>query len=182
MFQNTAMSAVKQRLTDQQYQDWIKAGLILRHIKEGVEAFVEDEVGKLQHRIINNISTNLPAGVAIPQKNCMCSATQLARNKNWKCPFHGVCSDIYKELISEHRMGRLMLDNSDVSMWTDPTKFWEVAKCFIARGYADKNNAQETDCTGLMGMVANCNAISVKFRNGSNDFLQVTIYILIYFP
>ena len=183
LFQLDTMSTLKDRLTDQEYQDWLKAGLVLKHLKEGLESFLDHESSQLQQRVINIVSSKLPQGVTLQQKNCRCTSND-AKNRNWTCPFYGLCSNLAKELVREHRLGKLMLDSTDVVAWTNHKESWEIAKCFMARGYRDKATAQETDCTGLMGLIANCQAISRKFQpqntQQTNAFEEVIILLSMY--
>jgi hypothetical protein len=54
----------------------------------------------------------------------------------------------------QHMHGRPSWLNTDAKKWCE--SHWEIAKCFIdGGGYADKKNASETDCKGLLSIVTN---------------------------
>lgn len=36
------------------------------------------------------------------------------------------------------------------------TMHWEMTKCFMPTGYGDKLSAAETDCSGLLYVIMNC--------------------------
>ncbi|XP_060574243.1 uncharacterized protein LOC132731956 [Ruditapes philippinarum] len=162
-------------LKNNKYRQWVKAGLGLGYLKEGLAPFCDD-IGRQQHKdIINKIQQT-----KTPQPNVPCSACRITAlqpdhvrvskgicplnqdkcnccfpNKKRPCP-NNVCGAIYDSIIQYHASMPLapFWKNSDVQQWS--TEPWEVCKCFInAPGYKDKTSADETDCTGLLHVIIN---------------------------
>jgi hypothetical protein len=162
-------------LKNNKYRQWVKAGLGLGYLKEGLGPFCDD-IGRQQHNdIINKIQLtktpqpNVPCGVCqittlkpdhirvskgicpLKQDKCNCC---FPSNKR-PCP-NNICGAIYDNIIQYHASipPAPFWKNSDAQQWsTDP---WSVIKCFInAPGYKDKTSAVDTDCTGLLHVIIN---------------------------
>ncbi|XP_060605547.1 uncharacterized protein LOC132758048 [Ruditapes philippinarum] len=162
-------------LKKNKYRQWVKAGLGLGYLKEGLAPFC-DGIGRQQHNyIINQIQQtktpqpNVPCGVCqittlqpdhvrvskgicpLKQDKCNCCFP----NNKKPCP-NNVCGAIYDSIIQNHASipPAPFWKNSDVQQWsTDP---WSISKCFInAPGYKDKPSAVDTDCTGLLHVIIN---------------------------
>ncbi|XP_060597830.1 uncharacterized protein LOC132751645 [Ruditapes philippinarum] len=162
-------------LKNNKYRQWVKAGLGLGYLKEGLAPFCDD-IGRQQHKdIINQIQQ-----AKTPQPNIPCGACQITtlqpdhvRVSKGICPLkqdkcnccfpnnkrpcsNNVCGAIYDSIIQYHASMPPVpfWKNSDAQQWsTDP---WNVCKCFInAPGYKDKTSAVDTDCTGLLHVIIN---------------------------
>ncbi|XP_060558998.1 uncharacterized protein LOC132719251 [Ruditapes philippinarum] len=162
-------------LKNNKYRQWVKAGLGLGYLQEGLAPFCDD-IGRQQHKdIINKIQQtktpkpNVPCGVCqittlqpdhvrvskgicpLKQDKCNCC---FPSNKI-PCP-NNVCGAIYDSIIQNHASipPAPFWKNSDVQQRTsDP---WSLCKCFInAPGYKDKTSAVDTDCTGLLHVIIN---------------------------
>ncbi|XP_060574244.1 uncharacterized protein LOC132731959 [Ruditapes philippinarum] len=162
-------------LKNNNYRQWVKAGLGLGYLKEGLAPFCDD-IGRQQHNdIINKIQQT-----KTPQPNVPCGACQITTlqpdhvrvskgicplqqdkcnccfpNNKRPCP-NNICGAIYDSIIQYHASmpPAPFWKNSDAQQWsTDP---WKVCKCFInAPGYKDKTSAVDTDCTGLLHVIIN---------------------------
>ncbi|XP_053405502.1 uncharacterized protein LOC128558973 [Mercenaria mercenaria] len=166
--------AHQHHLENEKYRQWVKAGLGLGYLKEGLAPFCDD-VAKQQHKdILDNIKqtkhlhtvtcglcalrTLKPDHVKIgknqcplDQVNCNCCYTN---GKN-ACP-NNVCGAIYDNIITNHASTppAPYWKNTQTQQWTgDP---WSIAKCFInAPGYDQKTSAADIDCTGLLHVIIN---------------------------
>ncbi|XP_060561469.1 uncharacterized protein LOC132721222 [Ruditapes philippinarum] len=162
-------------LKNKKYRQWVKAGLGLGYLKEGLAPFCDD-IGRQQHNyIINQIQQtktpqpNVPCGVCqittlqpdhvrvskgicpLKQDKCNCCFP----NNKKPCP-NNVCGAIYDSIIQNHASipPAPFWKNSDVQQWS--TDLWSISKCFInAPGYKDKPSAVDTDCTGLLHVIIN---------------------------
>jgi hypothetical protein len=167
--------AHEMHLKNNKYRQWVKAGLGLGYIKEGLAPFC-DEIGKQQHKdIINQIQQtktpqpNVSCGVCkittlqpdhvrvskgicpLKQNNCNCCFP----NNKIPCP-NNICGAIYDSIIQNHASipPAPSWKNSDVKQWT--ANPWSVCKCYInAPGYKDKTSAADTDCSGLLHLIIN---------------------------
>ncbi|XP_060580016.1 uncharacterized protein LOC132736818 [Ruditapes philippinarum] len=162
-------------IKNNKYRQWVKAGLGLGYLKEGLAPFC-DGIGRQQHKdIINQIQQT-----KTPQPNITCGACQITTlqpdhvrvskgicplkqdkcnccfpNNKGPCP-NNICGAIYDSIIQYHASipPAPFWKNSDVQQWsTDP---WSVIKCFInVPGYKDKTSAVDTDCIGLLHVIIN---------------------------
>ncbi|XP_060578263.1 uncharacterized protein LOC132735339 [Ruditapes philippinarum] len=187
-------------LKNNKYRQWVKAGLGLGYLKEGLAPFCDD-IGRQQHNdIINKIQQtktpqpNVPCGTCqittlqpdhvrvskgicpLNQDKCNCCFP----NNKRPCP-NNVCGAIYDSIIQYHASIPPVpfWKNSDVQQWS--TEPWEVCKCFInAPGYKDKTSAVDTDCTGLLHVIINNNYfhshIGCNVAGPNNLFSKVRQY------
>ncbi|XP_053405586.1 uncharacterized protein LOC123566720 isoform X2 [Mercenaria mercenaria] len=186
------------QLEKEKYRQWVKAGLGLGYLKEGLAPFCDD-VAKQQHKdILDNIKqtknlstvtcgqcalrTLKPDHVKIGNKqcplgqaNCNCCYTK----GKIACPSN-VCGAIYDSIITNHASTppAPYWKNTQIQQWIkDP---WSIAKSFInAPGYDQKTSAADIDCTGLLHVIIN----NKYFHNhiqcnlaGANIFSKVRQY------
>ncbi|XP_060555276.1 uncharacterized protein LOC132716112 [Ruditapes philippinarum] len=167
------MDGVEEQNRKKRYRNWIKGGLGLKYLKNGLEDFC-DEMVKQQHRNLKktveekinvsdiqcsscNVSTLQPNHVKVKGKcplfHIKCNCLHPGGNK--MCP-HNVCGVMYDEIIRLHASNPPCPNwkNTNSKRWcTDP---WSVAKCFInASGYEEKSSASEIDCSGLLHVFLN---------------------------
>ncbi|XP_053379766.1 uncharacterized protein LOC123527746 [Mercenaria mercenaria] len=150
------------------YQNWIKGGLGLKIVKEGISPYVREEVQN-QHRDFlkglpsvgctscalqdlkpdhSCIKTKSSKTCPLGMKKCLC-----LRNNLRPCP-NSLCGKLYDKIVQSHRFQDPNWSNTDIGKWS--TDFWEIAKCYInTPGYGDKSSAEETDCSGLLSMLIN---------------------------
>ncbi|XP_053375614.1 uncharacterized protein LOC123534312 [Mercenaria mercenaria] len=156
------------------YRQWVKAGLGLTYLREGLVSFCED-ITKQQHNdILDNIKqdknlltvacgqcswTTLRPDHAkggnrsckLGQRNCNCC------NPTGKitCP-NKVCGAIYDAIVSSHGFTppAPYWKNTETQHWcTDP---WSIAKCYInAPGYDRKTSSADIDCIGFLHLIRN---------------------------
>jgi hypothetical protein len=163
-------------LEKEKYRQWVKAGLGLGYLKEGLVPFCNDIADQQHKDILQNIRTtkSLPSNVTCGScrvetlkpdhkpvgnaKNKVCFFGQVKCNccsTKGKIACH-ICGAIYDFIVQHHASTPPAPDwkNSDAQQWsTDP---WSVCKCFInAPGYKDKTSAVDTDCTGLLHVIIN---------------------------
>ncbi|XP_045216963.2 uncharacterized protein LOC123566709 [Mercenaria mercenaria] len=198
MFPSILGMAHQLQLEKKKYRQWVKAGLGLGYLKEGLAPFCDD-VAKQQHKdILDNIKqtknlstvtcgqctlrTLKPDHVKtgnkqcpLGQANCNCCYT----SGKTVCP-NNVCGAIYDNILTNHASTPPAPNwkNTLTQQWIgDP---WSIAKSFInAPGYDRKTSAAEIDCTGLLHVIIN----NKYFHNhiqcnlaGSNVFSKVRQY------
>ncbi|XP_060580814.1 uncharacterized protein CXorf38 homolog [Ruditapes philippinarum] len=194
------MMAHEIHLKNNKYRQWVKAGVGLGYLKEGLAPFCDD-IGKQHHKdIINQIQVtktpkpNIPCGVCqistlqpdhvriskgicpLKQDKCNCCFP----NNKKPCP-NNVCGAIYDSIIQNHASipPAPFWKNSDPHDWSvDP---WSICKCFInAPGYKDKTSAVDMDCTGLLHVIINNkyfhNHIGCNVTGPKNLFSKVRQY------
>ncbi|XP_053373330.1 uncharacterized protein LOC128546563 [Mercenaria mercenaria] len=173
----------QQQLKNAKYRSWVKAGLSLKYLKEGLEIFSEDVV-KQQHVYLLNASKQTHNLSAV---NCNCCSLRTlqpdhVRTKSRQCPLgqvncncqfpggkvacpNNVCGALYDQIIINHASTppAPFWKNTHVQNWS--TDEWAVAKCYInAPGYATKTNATDIDCTGLLHLFINSKYLQTKIQ------------------
>ncbi|XP_060607201.1 uncharacterized protein LOC132759454 [Ruditapes philippinarum] len=166
------------QLEKEKYRQWVKAGLGLGYLKEGLVPFCNDIADQQHKDILQNIRSikSLPSTVTcggcqvetlkpdhkpVPGNagNKVCPLGQVKCSCCCKgkiaCP-NNICGAIYDFIVQHHASTPPAPNwkNSDALQWvTDP---WSICKCFInAPGYEQKQSACETDCTGLLILMIN---------------------------
>ncbi|XP_045188231.2 uncharacterized protein LOC123546108 [Mercenaria mercenaria] len=154
---------------DELYKNWIKRGLGLKYVKNGVTKYVVDTVNKqhadflktgpcvkctsckletLQPAHTCTFTKGSPKLCPLGMKKCLC----LKKNQI-PCP-NNFCGAIHDEIVKSNRYRDPNWSNTDICKWSSEP--WEVAKCFInISGYADKTTAEETDCSGILSIICN---------------------------
>ncbi|XP_060588918.1 uncharacterized protein CXorf38 homolog [Ruditapes philippinarum] len=172
------------QLEKEKYRQWVKAGLGLGYLKEGLVPFCNDIADQQHKDILQNIrftkslsstvtcggcrvETLKPDHKPVPGNagNKVCPLGQVKCNCCCKgkiaCP-NNICGAIYDYIVQHHASTppAPVWKNSEALNWsTDP---WSISKCFInAPGYKDKTSAVHTDCTGLLHVVTN----NIYFHN-----------------
>ncbi|XP_060601436.1 uncharacterized protein LOC132754765 [Ruditapes philippinarum] len=190
----------EKHLKNNKYRQWVKAGLGLGYLKEGLAQFCDD-IGKQQHEDIikyiqqtKNPKPNVACGFCkittlqpdhvrvskgkcpLGQDKCNCCFP----NNKKPCP-NNVCGAIYDNIIRNHASNppAPFWKNSDAAIWS--TDKWSICKCFInAPGYNDKASAFDTDCSGLLHVIINNkyfhNHIGCNVTAPNNLFLEVRHY------
>ncbi|XP_060597506.1 uncharacterized protein LOC132751360 [Ruditapes philippinarum] len=171
----------QQQLKNPKYRNWVKSGLGLKYLKDGLQIFSDEKVKQQHDDFVNAVKrkhnlTTVNCGQCILQK----LQPDHVRNKNKQCPLgckdcncqypggknacpNNVCGAIYDQIILNHDSNppAPFWKNTCVQKWC--TDEWEVAKCYInAPGYASKSNASEIDCTGLLHLFINSKFLQTK--------------------
>ena len=162
------MASLKERLNDNEYKLWIKAGLCLNYTKEGIGRFTDDRCKKTHAFVKTAVEKRAivknPDG-DIKAMNKICDNAKIVKRGNrWSL---GCCNDcdIYVKQIAKlwKPPSRIELSNwcnSEVQLW--PSKPWEIAKVFMSKG---QWNAKETDLSGLLNFIDHCHIPWVDIDN-----------------
>ncbi|XP_045202914.2 uncharacterized protein LOC123556346 [Mercenaria mercenaria] len=166
------------QLKNRKYRNWVRAGLGLKYVKDGLLDFVDNNLKQIHNDSICNVRSKYgltseictscllrniqPDHVRDSNKqcplrhgNCNC---QYPRGKN-KCPYN-ICSAIYDNIVTLHASSPPVpcWKNTNAQLWC--TSYFEFGKCFInAHGYANKTSISEIDCSGLLHIIINNKAI-----------------------
>ncbi|XP_060560916.1 uncharacterized protein LOC132720739 [Ruditapes philippinarum] len=183
-----------QQLKNTKYRNWVKAGLGLKYLGNGLAPLVDDAIKRQHSDILSDIDrthgarsrcgrcrleTLLPIHTPDPGNKCplehrpSCNCRS-SRGKTL-CPSR-LCSAIYDTLIIQHRYSSPNWKNTDVSQWFD--NYWQIAKVFIpAGGYYANVAAHDTDCAGLLNIIINNTIMHTLFDtviDAPNDIFSKT--------
>ena len=150
------------------YHNWIKGALGLKILKKGVLQVVKDAINKQHTDFLQDISSQLghsnvicnqcvtqnvlPCGKNCKHINKVCQTHNQPNLMPRPCP-NNVCSTLYDMIKDQHRFKSPSWKNTDASLWC--TTPWEIAKCYVGDGYADKPTAEEMDCSGILSIIIN---------------------------
>lgn len=160
------MSTLSARLQDPEYQIWIKAGLCLSLVKEGLCSFSVDRSNELHQAVLDELKKTFN-----PAVNGICGNACISYNrgkKNWEliCSCNS-CQGFVDELLKYRCMTlgtnknktftfrQSNFDNSDIHTW--PTDPWQLAKLFMNPGQniSDKSPS-ETDLSAILNFIDHC--------------------------
>ena len=159
------MSTLQTRLQDQDYINWVKAGLCLIHTKSGLEEFAEAASQSLHQSILNNI---IPTFASAAQPVC---GVNIARQKLIPICTDQYCQNFINEVINigfdqnhTFTVNRWNLGNSDIAQWHN--HHWELAKIFMNRGQLPTQvSASQTDMSGILNFISHCKIPRQKMGN-----------------
>ncbi|KAL3891858.1 hypothetical protein ACJMK2_004103 [Sinanodonta woodiana] len=159
------------KVKDPEYCNWLKVGLTLYYLKDGLSSFIQDEVNAMHQSLLqklNNAST-------VPAQLCSnCNAKDVKQNRNtyiWKfksrCPI-SLCDTWLTELLAlctNPTSSKLYCENCAVTAW--PKSPWECAKFYMPRGQTVHNTGPaQSDSQALLTLMANCKHFHSKLSPG----------------
>ncbi|KAL3891806.1 hypothetical protein ACJMK2_004052 [Sinanodonta woodiana] len=164
-------TGVNTKVKDPEYCNWLKAGLALYYLKDGLSSFIQDEVDAMHQSLLQK----LYKASTVPAQLCSsCNAKDVKQNRNgytWKfkkpCPV-SLCDTWLTELLalcSNPTSSKLYCENCDVTAW--PKSPWECAKFYMPRGQTVHNTGPaQSDSQALLTLVANCKHFHSKLSPG----------------
>ena len=169
------MSGTIQVIENHHY--WLRSVHGLKFLKEGIQDYVQENVEQSFRKLRHETCSSLGIDESDFKSESQTFITPYkAPPKKYSCPFHSQCpcpsncankiaEQVAKEIPKLHTQtpAKVQWVNTDPCNWT--TLPWEVAKCFLSSaGYKDKDNADDTDCSGLLSIIINLKGIG----NGLN--------------
>ena len=158
------------------YRNWIKAGLGLLYVKEGIQDFIVDEINNFHSNVLGTLPGAGRCTFHTIQNVLRCPTRGICSGR--PCRFHDnndpvktytpclICDAIRNEIEIAHRYGQPSYKNTRSKLWC--TGSWELAKCFMpAQGYSNKNTADDTDLSGLISVILN----NKDFQNKITEIL-----------
>lgn len=161
------MATLEQRLRDTGYKYWMKAGLCLAFVKQGLERFA-DERSKRLHNYVKISLQNKPAF------NKVCTGGKILFDKNnMKFTLNCCCHcEVYIEEFERFTSPSFKIKqgnwkNSNVQLW--PNSPWEMAKIYMNEGQkSSQKNSTDTDLCGILNFIENCSLPKVDIQNVEN--------------
>ena len=173
--------------------NWYKAVDGLRYLEKGLVCFVDNRAKNLYIKFTDVIKRNtnktsmscsqckinnllpwhgakaLCPHVSNPFKCTGCNVR--AKKSRRHCP-ENICGRFYDLIVHDHYRNEPLWDNTDVSRWT--TDYWQIAKCYLSKGYKDKVSVRHTDAGGLLSICINSKTIQRDITHLRN-FKEVSI-------
>ncbi|XP_045195855.2 uncharacterized protein LOC123551184 [Mercenaria mercenaria] len=188
---------------NKKYRAWVRAGLALKYLKEGITDALDDSCRKQHAAFISDIykqqgaktfgcdkcslNTLLPLHCTNKKGQCPQAKRQkcncILENGRKPCPTN-FCSSMYDAITKCHRFASPNWKNTNIHEWHN--NYWEIAKCYIsADGYKHVLNPATTDLSALLCILVNnmdlqnafdlpLNEIVPKIRKFRNETLHST--------
>lgn len=161
------MSSLQTRLQDPSYQLWIKAGMCLSLVKEGLENFAFDKSVELHALVTDKLKKKGSLSVL----NGICGNAAISYNKvqkQWELRCSCNCCQGFLDELSNYRSTSLganknqcftftqrNFENSDLRDW--PTEPWQLAKVFMNQGQKSTDKEpKDTDLSGILNFIDHC--------------------------
>ncbi|KAG9349590.1 hypothetical protein JZ751_028038 [Albula glossodonta] len=130
------------RLNEVGYKNWLKAGYCLLKVKDGLHAYVNNEM-KCFHDILINGNPVLQKGQQC-RKNCRPKG-----NQEWKV-----------EILRHHTNKASVVNWGNCKPWLWPSQHWELAKAYMPRGQTNVAGADQCDAAALLNLINFCDYFS----------------------
>ena len=153
------MSTLQQRLQDQDYGNWVKAGLCLALLKEGLEDFADMQSKEFHQNVLAQLANVQPA------QSSICDNETISFDKHNQgsisC-YHPFCQGFLDAVVQvgidpnqRFTIRRQNIDNCNVKNWhNDP---WELSKLFMNPGQLPtERSPSQTDLSGIVNFLAHC--------------------------
>ena len=177
-----------------QYTAWLLAGLGLKHLKLGLEDYVNKQIVKSHHDLLHDVAQSMNLSVS----DIDCSGQTLIQNANrrtfrppvYDCQVHSTgdinicvskkcenatCHILLKEIIKLHRLKKPIWCNTNINpnQWIcDP---WQFGKCFLSlSGNHHITSIQEVDCAAILGVMLNLLPIVKSLKIHEKDIKAET--------
>ncbi|KAL3891809.1 hypothetical protein ACJMK2_004055 [Sinanodonta woodiana] len=159
------------KVKDPEYCNWLKVGLALYYLKDGLSSFIQDEVDAMHQSLLQKLYN----ASTVPAQLCSsCNAKDVKQNRNtyiWmfksRCPI-SLCDTWLTELLAlctNPTSSKLYCENCDVTAW--PKSPWECAKFYMPRGQTVHNTGPaQSDSQALLTLMANCKHFHSKLSPG----------------
>ncbi|KAL3891859.1 hypothetical protein ACJMK2_004104 [Sinanodonta woodiana] len=159
------------KVKDPEYCNWLKVGLALYYLKDGLSSFIQDEVDAMHQSLLQK----LYKASTVPAQLCSsCNAKNVKQNrKTYVWEFKSSCSislcDTWLTellaLCTNPTSSKLFCENCDVTAW--PKSPWECAKFYMPRGQTVHNTGPvQSDSQALLTLMANCKHFHSKLSPG----------------
>lgn len=153
------MSTLEVRLKDPAYKHWVKTGLCLALVKEGLEEYAEIKSKEFHDVVLASVAKIQTYQTAI----CDNERITFDNNNNGKIACnHAFCQGFLNEVVNlgidptmKFTIRKANIENCDVKLW--PTDHWELAKLFMNQGQkACQTNPSQTDLSGVLNFLEHC--------------------------
>ena len=120
------------------YKNWLKVGLGLLQLKNGISDLTKSEIEKFQIDLVKkcNINPSQPCSSATcSSKNVIYSKENKQYSLKDDCRSN-ICNQLIGEIAKMSTQKEIFWSNCNIQKW--PTDAWEIAKAYMARGHGKK--------------------------------------------
>ncbi|XP_033838543.1 uncharacterized protein CXorf38 homolog [Periophthalmus magnuspinnatus] len=137
--------ALRVRLSNREYTNWIKAGQCLCFLAQGLQSFIDCQMRDFHAHLLNqNTLLRRPC-----EKDCTPRRNKLLG----ACRF---CSEWQRTIHGHHRQPQNTINWNNCLPVSWRTDHWEVAKAFMPRGQEKVRGADQFDASALLNLISSC--------------------------
>lgn len=161
------MSTLEERLEDEEYKLWVKAGVCIAAVKEGLAEFAHTR----SQRAHTHVKTALKNNTSV-NNTCQHANIQFDRGlKKWSL---GCCQDFqaYVDELENLKFPPFTFkqsnwNNTDIKKW--PTEHWEMMKVFMNPGQtAAQKDPSKSDLSAILNFITHCKIPRVDINDQNN--------------
>ena len=151
-----------------EYKFWVKDGLCLAYVKEGLEKFADERSKKLHDYVKSALPNNCTAF------HNVCGHAKVSFDKNrmkWTLGCCVACDAYTDELVKlqspPFKLKQSNWKNTKTQLW--PHDHWNMSKVYMNEGQkASQKNSKDTDLCGILNFIENCSIPKVDIQNAQN--------------
>ncbi|KAK3594499.1 hypothetical protein CHS0354_007138 [Potamilus streckersoni] len=153
------------KVKDPEYRNWLKVGLALYYLKDGLHSFIQGEVDAMHQSLLQSLYQSS----IVPRPKCsICKSEELKQNRKFRSPCpSNLCDAWLDKLLLLHinpKSNINSFENCNVNDW--PFVPWECAKLYMPRGQPQTNNGPAmSDSQALLTLMANCKHFHTKLSS-----------------
>ena len=165
------MNTLEYRLKDPTYKNWVKTGICLNLLKEGLEEYADIKSKEFYNAVLASVAKIKTYQISV----CDNERITFDNNNRGKITCnHAFCQGFLNAIVQigidptqKFTIRKGNLDNCDVKLWsTDP---WELAKLFMNPGQTPSQiNPSHTDLSGILNFLQHCQVPRNGVQNVQN--------------
>ena len=161
------MSTLEERLEDEEYKLWVKAGVCIAAVKNGLAKFARTRGQRAHTHVKTALNYNKSVNNLCPHANIQFDR----RLKKWSL---GCCQDcqVYVDELENLKIPPFTFkqsnwNNIDIKKW--PNKPWEMMKVFMNPGQtAAQKDPSESDLSAILNFITHCRIPRVDIYDQNN--------------
>ncbi|XP_060575394.1 uncharacterized protein LOC132732885 [Ruditapes philippinarum] len=152
----------RQKDADRNFQNWIKASLVLSFVKEGITKCVDARICMWHGETLYPEGKGQPCSECTTENVLLCKTKSICVINKGQCRFHNSeekkfkpcsCCTKVKDVIVKSHVNRMpSWSNTRANRWYNSP--WEIAKCFMPpKAYSHADSAEVTDLNGILSVI-----------------------------
>ncbi|KAL3831900.1 hypothetical protein ACJMK2_023594 [Sinanodonta woodiana] len=169
------MSFFLARISDPQYNNWLKCFWALDCLTESLHNYTSPRV----RRLFNNVEQNVKIVLGSRYQCNACSCNGIRQRNctgDWSINcINCICNVWLQEILSQHddpKSKTINWGNADITKWS--TEPWEIAKIYMTNGQRNKTDLpKELDCAALLSLIKYCKEFRPVNVQLVSDVIQI---------
>lgn len=159
------MATLEERLKDNEYKLWVKAGICLASVKHGLEVFTEERSEKAHGFVKDALKNN-------NSFHKICGNVKVTfKKQKWSIGCCNGCQVYVDELVrlrhAPFKFKQSNWNNTDIQLW--PNEPWEMVKVYMNEGQKPfHKSSKDTDLSGLLNFINHCSVPRIDIHDKQN--------------